>query len=175
MARATFFVVCSLLVGCSMQNPYALFGPSRVPSPASAEISPYYPAGVTAVAPSKSDQALSTRPSISVSTVSEPLAAVPASTSGEEPIRIAENPAAPRTSSMFQSLPVASPSNASPSAIMPAPANLLPPPPSANPAGSFKSGSRVVSDPSVAPATYQHSAPSMRQSLPAPGQWRARP
>ncbi len=140
------------LAGCQAQNPYAAFGPHRVPPPGMQTPAPYYPAGGAAppaAGPAAAAGAKSGRVSVSVS---QPASASTAAVSADDvaaqpPIRIVENPApaaAPRTS------------NTAPPAV----------PASAAPSGAGKSSQIDRADSRLAPAAYESAATA--------GQWKAR-
>ena len=122
MPRRFLWAAVLMLSGCSLQNPYALFGPSKVPAPASAEVAPYYPAPATASAQPPSAPSGS-RPSISVSAPASAaaLAVSPSKNGGdEEPIRIAENTrAVPIKSTVSPPLPTSAARSFNPPAAPP--------------------------------------------------------
>lgn len=153
------YLALTLQAGCSLQNPYALFGPAKVPAPASAEVAPYYPAGITASAKPKAD-ATSARPSISVTSpaVSAPPVTRFSHTTDEEPIHIAENTkAVPPKRPASSTAPASPPTNRLAPPASPSRPNFQATPPSA----------RTLRDSSVAPASFQTPAPDS-------GAWRAR-
>jgi hypothetical protein len=86
------------LGGCQVQNPFAAFGPPRVPAPTTAESLPYYPP--TATATQRTSPATpAASPRLSVSAEGNSVAQVPrsrfvADPADREPIRIVDNPAA---------------------------------------------------------------------------------
>ena len=171
MQRTGVVIAASLLLaGCQAQNPFAAFGPARVPPPGMDATAPYYPPspGTIAAPPSQSSPATGTRASISAP--SSPLGSsspsIVAEPADREPIRIVENPApAARTAAV----PARSPAPASGSNTPPAS------PPSTRPAGPTAPTSGASSsfrwDQNVTPSSYQTPAASTDASI---GQWRPR-
>ena len=163
----------ALLAGCQVQDPFAAFGPRRVPSPTTAQTAPYYPPSASA---SKQAPAPTTAPSprISVSAENNPplptdRARFVADSADREPIRIVENPSATRTASAANRL---TPSTA------PAPSQLPTPPPTqpkVPASGKSPPQSGIFrADPAVVPATYKQASPAFNEPASAEGQWRAR-
>lgn len=159
MARALCLMFAACSAGCSVQNPYALFGPAKVPAPASAEVAPYYPSSIAAVPKRDAHEApIATRPSISVASPATP-GFPPSSNQAqtEEPIRIAELPVAERKQS-----------RSSP------PGNQLPNAPTQQPAPLPPKASHFRRDPGVVPASSTTAIPGISESTEATGQWRKR-
>ena len=152
--------IAAALAGCQAQNPYSAFGPNRVPPPGMQSPAPYYPAGATAApaaAPASAGAATTGRLSVSAksSAPSSPIASR-AQTSGEDAIRIVENPApAARTAAAGGTRSAgAAPAAAAPSSSPPAVPTRE------------KSSSIDRKDVEVAQAAYETAA--------APGQWKSR-
>ena len=144
-----------LLAGCQAQNPYALFGPNRVPTPGMQAPAPYYPANASAAPATNANSAIGGRTSVSVATPAPGTSSMTMTDAGDkEPIRIVENPApAARTATSGATRSAGTPADASPSNGAP-------------PATSGKSSRIFRSDPSVAPAAFESAA--------TPGQWKSR-
>src|SRR5438552_2409440 len=86
----------ALLAGCQVQDPFAAFGPPRVPSPTTAQTAPYYPPNGSA-AKQPSAPASTATPRISVSSEGNPpppttRSRFVADSADRDPIRIVENP-----------------------------------------------------------------------------------
>jgi hypothetical protein len=163
--------VAILLTGCQVQDPFAVFGPPRVPAPKTAQSTPYYPPTNTA-----SNQppvpAPTATPRMSVSAESSPPPPAPTNrfatdSADRDPIRIVENPSAARTASAPSRTLSPSGSQA------PLQPPLQSPPPSTVPTNG-KSSRVFRTDPAVAPASFQQSSPTFTETVPPNGQWRAR-
>jgi len=159
MLRALVLFGVVALAGCQSQNPYALFGPHRVPTPGIGTPAPYYPANVSAAPGAATPTAGSTgRVSVSAD-AAPPLSATTsaaANSADKEQIRIVENPQpAVRTAASPRS---------------PGTSGTIATPPSGSalpPSTSGKSSQSTRTDTSVTPAGYE-------QPAPATGQWKAR-
>jgi hypothetical protein len=158
----------AFVAGCQVQDPFAAFGPPRVPSPTTAQTAPYYPpTGSAAKQPPAAASAPT--PRLSVSAESNPplpttRSRFVADSADREPIRIVENPSPTRTASAANRNPA--PKNPSapqqPTAQPPVPAKAPPSGKTTSPqSGNFRT------DPAVAPATFIESSA-------AAGQWRSR-
>jgi len=176
----------ALLAGCQVQDPFAAFGPSRVPSPKTAQSAPYYPP--TSTASKQPPAPPPATPRISVSAESNPPLAIlsrfKADAADREPIRIVENPSATRTASApsrtqtpgtttSPSQPLAPPAGPArlPANGKPASPQSALPPKSASPTATSPS---YRTDPAIAPATFYQPAPAFIESTPATGEWRTR-
>lgn len=169
MKRLSLLMLSAVfLAGCQVQDPFAVFGPPRVPAPTTAQSAPYYPPTAsapkqpTAIAP-----AISPRISVSAEDKPSPLnsgSRFAAESTDREPIRIVENPSPTRTASASSRSQTPTP-GAIPMQLPAQPAG----PPKLPPGGKLTSPQSGVfkTDPAVAPATFIESAP-------ASGQWRAR-
>jgi hypothetical protein len=176
----------AISVGCQAENPFAFFGPARVPAPGAQSQAPYYPptgsastqpigsTAVPAASPlARSSSAATVRPSVSAdNTMSVSSGSSFVTDAGDrEPIRIVENPSpAARTATA----PAFGNGSAPPGAT---PSTISPPPQNNNrgyttPSTSGKMSGNSGRDSSVAPASYEQSlAPQMGGPS---GQWRAR-
>ncbi len=159
------------LSGCQVQDPFAVFGPPRVPAPKTAQTAPYYPPTSSASKqPPPPASTSSPRLSVSAEGTSPPPTSptrFAADSADREPIRIVENPSGTRTAS--------APSRS----LTPSGAPIPSQPPSQPPTapkmpGSGKSSGLFRTDSAVAPASYQPSSPAFTEAAPATGQWRAR-
>lgn len=194
--RHLLSIIAALAIfsGCQSPNPFAVFGPSTVPPPGVPSPTPYYPQGSSAIAsssgansapagipssPPVSGSASVTSPRLSVSAADSTSSRAPgtnfvADPLDREPIRIVENPAAAaRTAAVPQPVSKPTPSNATPSGVLPptnSPSGITPAPPG----GSFKTSASVRNDPNVAPATFQSPAGPFVESPAGNGQWRVR-
>ena len=146
-------VAATSLVGCQSQNPYAWFGPHRVPTPGQPTPAPYYPATASAATPTRTSISAESPPSAASTTIAD--------AGDKQPIRIVENPApAARTADAGTTRSAgsnAAPANGSP-------INLGPPP-----ATNGKS-SRASSDPGIQRASYEQPAATTASA----GQWKSR-
>jgi hypothetical protein len=162
-----------LLTGCQAQNPFAAFGPARVPPPGMDSPAPYYPPTPSTIAapPKTSSPSAGSRASISAEPTPLATAAstsIIAEAADKDPIRIVENssPAARTATAPTRATDAtrsAIPTTAAPPSASPAnsPGTLAP---------SSGASNRYRLDQSVAPSSYQTPATSDA----APGQWRAR-
>src|SRR4029079_17522931 len=84
----------ALAAGCQTQNPYAAFGPGKVPSPTTSQ-PPYYPPAAGPRLPSSASSGASPRLSVSAegATSNPPPSRFVGEAGDREPIRIVENPA----------------------------------------------------------------------------------
>src|SRR5262245_30008255 len=151
MDRVLLSILASgLLAGCQVQDPFAAFGPSRVPAPKTAQSAPYYPPTNTAsTQPPIPAPTASSRMSVSAEGNPTPPTTSPSrlatDSSDREPIRIVENPSATRTASAPSRTLSPSGSQA------PSQPPLQPPPPPTN----GKSSGNFRTDPAVAPASFK--------------------
>jgi hypothetical protein len=165
-------VLCSiclfaLVAGCQAQNPYAAFGPPRIPAPAANQL-PYYPPGGASAAAQPA--ASSTRPSVSVSGPSSVAtrSSIAVDAADREPIRIVENAAPTRTADLGRGK---SQPQVAPQPIRPP--QSLPPGPVTPPKNATGQSARV--DAAVKPASHESPEQgAFREAAPATGQWRAR-
>jgi hypothetical protein len=162
----------ALSAGCQTQNPYAAFGPGKVPPPTTSQ-PPYYPPAAGPRLPSSASSGASPRLSVSAEGPSgSPSRSTFAADAGDrEPIRIVENPA---TTARTASVParVSSPANTQPA---PPPGSIVPqssPQPSRAPPAKSSGISRI--DAAVKPAGYQQPAGAFVETPSASGGWRAR-
>lgn len=176
MRRILILSCAAALAGCQSQNPYAFFGPTRVPPPGATSPAPYYPdasagpaiastgtsAGQGPAAPIAPASARPTLSADAMPSASSSSSSFATDASDLEPIKIVENPVpAQRTASVppprSNSLP-------------PQPASIPPTfgqPPSAPPAAPASGKSTSTAPKSgVVPAAFFESAPQ--------GQWKAR-
>jgi len=172
MQRVLFSTLAAaLLTGCQVQDPFAAFGPPRVPAPKTAQTAPYYPPTGTAAKQPLAPATTST-PRLSVSAEGNPApltspSRFAAESTDREQIRIVENPSSTRTASAATRSPT-------PSGVQ------TPPQPPSQPSTtpkmptSGKSSGVFRSDPAVAPAAYKQSSPAFVEPAAADGQWRAR-
>lgn len=172
MNRVLLSILASgLVAGCQVQDPFAAFGPSRVPAPKTAQTAPYYPPTNTA-SKQPPAPAATAAPRMSVSAEGNPLppatpSRLAADYADREPIRIVENPSGTRTAS--------APSRSRSPSGSQAPSQpplQLPPPPTVPTNG--KSSGVFRTDPAVAPTSFKQSSPTFIETAPANGQWRAR-
>jgi hypothetical protein len=179
--KHALLVAALALGGCQAQNPYAAFGPAKVPPPGM-QMAPYYPPAAPAPPPITSGNSMTTSPRVSIT--AEPGAVTPkvsfaAEPTDREPIRIVESAQpATRTAAVpaaRNSAPSPS-SGATPSGY--APAGTAPnynrtrgydPPP---PSGGQSGGAQPLR--SVAPASYEQAARAFTETPAASGGWRAR-
>jgi hypothetical protein len=171
MERALLLLIAAALAaGCQSQNPFAAFGPSRVPAPTTHQTPPYYPPTATTPLPSGSrSDTLNQRLSVSA----EGISVAPPSRSGSfadpndrSPIRVVENPEATARlaavpaknggQTKSPATPTARPAAGSPAA----PQNFLPgiapkgsPQSNNSPSGRSPAFNRMRSFSSVQPAT----------------------
>ena len=85
------------LTGCQVQDPFAAFGPPRVPAPKTAQSTPYYPTTADAKAATAPPPASSPRLSVSADDKKQTPAAstrFASDPADRQPIRIVENPSA---------------------------------------------------------------------------------
>jgi hypothetical protein len=172
MDRVLLSILASgLLAGCQVQDPFAAFGPSRVPAPKTAQSAPYYPPTNSASKQPRVPASTAT-PRMSVSAEGNPPPPTTPSrlatdSADREPIRIVENPSATRTASAPSRslLPSGSQAPAQPP---------LQSPPSPTVPTNGKSSGIFRTDPAVAPASFKQSSPTFIETAPANGQWRAR-
>jgi len=99
MQRALLLAIAAaLMAGCQWQNPFAAFGPSRVPAPTTHQTPPYYPPTPTSPRPLGPQPAI---PNQRLSVSAEGVSIGPPTRSGtfadpsdRSPIRVVENPQA---------------------------------------------------------------------------------
>jgi len=85
------------IAGCQVQDPFAAFGPPRVPAPKTAQSTPYYPTTADAKSASPPPPTGSPRISVSADDKKQTPAALTRFASDpadRQPIRIVENPSA---------------------------------------------------------------------------------
>jgi hypothetical protein len=204
MKRVLLLLVILAMGGCQSQNPYAAFGPQRVPAPTTSEALPYYPpTAATNAAERGSATTAAPSPRMSVSAEggasTAPRGTFAADPADREPIRVVENPAAARTASAAARTAPPAVNKSVPSAQPAGGANKSPP--AAAPSGAPQSGHSPSgrapafnrtrgftaaqpaksgdtgenrNDPAVAPAGYQQPAATFVEAPTATGAWRAR-
>jgi hypothetical protein len=140
-----------MLGGCQAQNPYALFGSQRVPTPGMQTPAPYYPANASAApAANSTGTAASGRLSVSASAAPSQAAVTISDAGDKQPIQIVENPApAARTANTGATRSAGTP--LTPAASSPASTAPLAP-------TSGKSSRLIRTDSNVAPASYEQAA-----------------
>jgi hypothetical protein len=185
MQRVVILILAPLcLAGCQVQDPFAVFGPQRVPAPSTVQSSPYYPPTAGAAKPPPLASAAGS-PRLSVSAESAPLPLlVPTPRLAAEPgdaeqIRIVENPNPPTRTATVPSRPT-TPSKAQqqPGPLMPVPTKSGEKPPQSRlvPEGPQGGPSATVArfDSAVAPASFNQPGSPFRETATAADQWRTR-
>jgi hypothetical protein len=125
MGRVVLLLGAVALAGCQAQNPYAAFGPPRVPAPTTSQSLPYYPpsAGAAALQGSgASASAASTRMNVSAEgqpSIQPSRAGLAADPADREPIRVVENAAGGTRTASAAGRATAEPTNNQPTSRPP--------------------------------------------------------